>query len=48
MILSNSEHPDIEKLYADKCKIEKVSTLRAINSDASKRKGLNELMILNY
>ena len=48
MILSNSEHPDIEKLYADKCKIEKVSTLRAINSNASKRKGLNELMILNY
>ena len=47
VMLSNSETTLIREMYS-KYNIKELPTLRAINSDATKRKGSTELVIMNY
>lgn len=48
VLLSNSYTPLVKELYCDFENIRKVSTLRAINSNALRRTGHTELLISNY
>jgi len=48
ILLSNSCTPLIRELYYGYKNIKMVSTLRAINSNASRRTGHTELLISNY
>ncbi|HEY7081733.1 MAG TPA: DNA adenine methylase [Nitrososphaeraceae archaeon] len=48
ILLSNSHTPLIKELYQNYKYIKKISTTRAINSNASKRSGHTELLISNY
>jgi len=50
VMLSNSDTPFINELYSnlDGIKLSKVSAGRAINSDASKRGKISEVVITNY
>jgi|SRR5215831_11899670 len=48
VLLSNSYTPLIKELYHDYENVKIVNTTRAINSNASRRKGHRELLISNY
>jgi len=50
VMLSNSDTPFINKIYSecDRAKIHKVQAGRAINSDASKRGKISEVLVTNY
>lgn len=47
MMLSNSDTDFVKELYFD-CNIKKISAIRAINSNATKRGAITELVILSY
>lgn len=47
VMLSNSDTDFVKELYFD-CNIKKISAIRAINSNATKRGAITELVILSY
>ena len=47
IMLSNSAVPEIEELYK-RFNIQYVTTNRTINSDANKRTGFKDVIIINY